>query len=261
MDTLRRYILGDFEPGELRGYLFFEALLFWGLIAHCWIIYPAENHYSIMTHTFSFLGSFESKHNPGGWWLFSIAMVFWGSATAPVVLYLYRRFATISKWGARAGAFLMLMGCTGIVLVALFPDVPGNVIGDWRSTDIHEKASILIAAGFLLGISWYGVLLLKDRFFPGPGGGGSCFNHGRLLWPYLFWGIVVGVATYFQIRWEFVYAEMKAAAAASGAHIGSHWSEALNTCYSFPLWENVVIYTLFIFLVWLPLAVPDEINS
>ena len=43
-------------------------------------------------------------------------------------------------------------------------------------------------------------------------------------------------------------------AAAAGASIGSSWSEAMNTRYSFPLWENILIYTLFLFLVWMVTA-------
>lgn len=259
MSALKRYIKGDFQPAELRGYLIFEALVFWGLIFVCWVIYPKENKYSIMTHTFSFLGSFNGNHNPSGWWLFTAAMVFWGSATVPLALYLYRRFAAISRWGARLGLSLMLAGCAGVALVGIFPDAHGEVIGDVRWTDIHEKVAVLIAAGFGLSIPWYGLLLLKDRFSRMPFGGGSRFDHRKLAWPYLFWFSIVGVVAYFQIKWEFVYAEMRAVAQASGERIGSHWSEALNTRYSFPLWENVAIYALFVFLVWLSLSVPNEI--
>ena len=259
MGALRRCVNGDFQPSELRAYLAFEALFFWGLILVCWIIYPKENKYSIMTHTFSFLGCFESKHNPNGWWLFSVAMVFWGSATAPVVVYLYRRFATVSTWGARAGALLLLAGCAGVVLVGLFPDAHGRVIGDFEWTDIHEKAAILIAGGYILGIACHGLLLLADRLSRGPFGRSSSFNHRKLAWPYLFWATMLAVAVYFQVKWEFVYGAMKETAAASGERIGSHWGEALNTRYSFPLWENLVIYTLFIFLVWFALATPHEI--
>jgi len=259
MDTLKRCITGEFERRELRGYVAFEAALFWGLIFVCWLIYPKEHHYSIMTHTFSFLGSFASKHNPQGWWLFSIAMLFWALATVPLVFYLYRRFATSSLWGARAGAFLLLLGGVGIAIVALFPDARGEVIGHWEWTEIHEKGAILVAIGFVFGITWHGLLLVKDRVTYGAFGRNSAFNHKRLAWPYLFWFAIFGVGMYFQIKWEFVYAEMKAAAQASGERIGSHWSAALNTRYSFPLWENLVIYALFAFLIWFALAVPEKV--
>jgi hypothetical membrane protein len=250
MEAVVRFLRGDFQQHEIRRYLAFEAVTFWSLILIAWLLYPAAHKYSIMTHTFSFLGSFNEEHDPQWWWVFTVAMVFWGVATVPVVFYLYRRFALIAPWGAPVGAGLFLLACLGATLVGLFPDARATVFGNVRWTEIHEKATLLIVIGYGLGIPFHGLLLLKDWIAralhrePGP------FDHGKLAVPFLCWGAIVGVAVYFQVKWEFVYAQMKAAAQASGGHIGSHWSEALNTRYSFPLWENIVIYTIFAFLIW-----------
>jgi hypothetical protein len=175
-------------------------VVFWGLIFVSWLTYPKEHHYSILTHTFSFLGSFESKHNPGAWWIFSIAMLFWGSAAIPLVLYFRRRLAVISRWGAWAGAFSMLAGCVGIMTVAMFPDAHGKVIGDFEWTHIHEKAALLVAVGFTLGILWHGALLVTDRMFRGRSAAASRFAHRKFMWPYLVWTSVVSVGLYFQIK-------------------------------------------------------------
>lgn len=252
--TMLRYISGGFTPRELKRYLLGISLWFWGLILISWLNYPAEHHYSIMTHTFSFLGSFAEKHNPETWWIFSIAMGSWAFGMVPLALYLRRRFARVSRFGAAVGAFFFFAGAAGILGVASFPDAPGEVIGDWEWTDIHEKVAILIAIGFFLGILWHGALLLKDRFLPARRREASGLVHRAFLWPYLFWGTITGAAAYNQITWARLYAEKKAAAAASGAHIGSSWSEAMNTIYSFPLWENLVIYTLFAFMMWFSVA-------
>ncbi len=257
METLKQWAVGDFRPAGLRRYLGIEAAIFWGLIFLCWTLYPVENKYSIMTHTFSFLGSFETKHNPQFWWLFSAAMMFWGVASVPLVLHLRRRFSAISNGGAAVGAVLMLAGCVGISLIGVFPDAHGRVIGNAEWTDIHEKAAIAVAVGFILGIAWYGLLLLKDRL----AGGQSGFDHRKTIWPYAFWLAVLVVVGYFLVTWEFVYADMKAAAEAAGEPIGSAWSEALNTRYSFPLWENIWIYSNYVFLAWLSLAVPEEVAA
>ncbi|HPO13455.1 MAG TPA: hypothetical protein PLI09_08425 [Candidatus Hydrogenedentes bacterium] len=255
MNTIQRLAAGKFQKLEIQRYLIVESLIFWGLILICWIIYPKENQYSILTHTFSFLGSFEKYHNPEGWWLFTVAMVFWGAATIPVVFFLCRCFAVISRWAAGIGAMLFLAGCLGIALVGLFPDAHGNVIGEWEWTDIHEKASIAVAAGFTLGILWHGLMLMVDRYVLGTRLGKAGINYKKLLWPYVFWGIVVSVAVHFQIQSALYYAHLKAAAQAAGEPIGSQWAETIGTRYSFPLWENIVIYTLFIFIVWFALAV------
>jgi len=257
-ETLKRIVTGRFDRNEVKRYLAFQTLAFWGAIFVAWLSYPTVNQYSIMTHTFSFLGSFEKKHNPEHWWIFSLAMVFWGMSSIPVVLYLYRRFAMLSTWGARVGCALMLLGSISIVFVGLFPEAHGEVIGEWEWTDIHMKAAPLVAVGYIFAIPLYGILLLRDRFSGYSARTGRPFNHRKLLYPYLFWGCIMSAAIYYQVKWEFVYADMKAAAQAAGQDIGSHWSAALNTRYSFPLWENVVIYTLFAFTVWLTLAVPGE---
>jgi hypothetical protein len=243
-----RLLTGQLQPTEIRRYVALKAVVFWGLIFLAWMTYPAENKYSIQTHTFSFLGSFEAYHNPQYWWLFTLAMVFWGSATIPMVIYIHRRFSTVSRWGARVGAFFFLAGCVGIVFVGLFPDAHGEVIAGWEWTDIHEKAAVLVAIGFILGIPWHGFLLLREalRKRDTP----ARIGHRGILWPYAFWTVIFCIAAYFQISWAVVYERMKVEAQAAGTPFGSSWSEGMKTWYSFPLWENVVIYSLFIFLVW-----------
>jgi hypothetical membrane protein len=252
MDNITRQLKGDFKPHELRRYLVFEILFFWGLIFACWRIFPEENAFSIMTHTFSFLGSFDSHRNPGGWWLFTIAMTSWGLATVPVALYLQRCFSPISARGARAGARLLLTGALGIVLVGIFPDARGVAVGNWHWGDFHKIAALFLVVGFLFGIPLFGVLLLKDRFSSEP----KQHNHTRLLGPYFFFASITGIALTFLITWIFVYADMQAAAKVSGTAIGSSWTEAMGTRYSFPLWDNVFLYTLFISLIWIPLVAP-----
>jgi hypothetical membrane protein len=258
MNVLARCITGGFRPVELKGYLAFVSTYFWGLILLAWLSFPAEHKFSIMTHTFSFLGSFEEKHNPEWWWIFSIAMVSWGLLTMPLVLYFHRRMAAISRWGARAGSFLLFLGCAGISLVGIFPDANPHLFGSIRWTDIHMKAALFVAVGFIFGIACYGVLLLVDRFYLPPSKYALRFDHRKLMWPYLLWLAVFSVSAYFLGRWEFVYPRWKAAATAAGVDIGSAWGAALGTRYSFPLWEQMLIYTLFIFLVWFSLALPSE---
>lgn len=258
MNNVTRYITGGFQRNELKWYLTFYTTYFWGLIFLAWLSFPAEHHFSILTHTFSFLGSFEDKHNPQWWWIFSIAMVSWGLLTVPVVFYSHARFTAISPVGAGIGMFFLFVGCAGISLVGIFPDAHFELIGHMRWTDIHAKASLMVIVGFIFGIITYGILLLKDRCFTAGNPHGMHFDHDRLQWPYLVWSIVLAVSVYFLVRWEFVYPQWKAAAAKAGVEIGSHWGAALGTRYSFPLWEQIMIYTLFLFLVWFSLLLPGE---
>ena len=245
MTVLLECIRGQFSTRRLYYYVAALCLTFWGLIFLAWLGYPEEHKYSIMTHTFSFLGSYNEEHSPTWWWLFSLAMLFWSLAGMPLILYIQRHFSFVSKWGARVGAGLMLLGCLNFGLVGIFPDVRTPLGPSLRVTDIHEKVAVFAAAGFIFGILLHGALLLKDRFFSRD----SQFDHRPFVPLYGFWLSILAVASYFLIKWEYVYADMKAAAQAAGTSIGSSWSEAMNTIYSFPLWENILIYTLFIFLV------------
>jgi len=255
---LRQVVSGNFHPQMLRGYLLLKSTVFWGVIGLCWLAYPEENRYSILSHTFSFLGSSDTKHNPQWWWLFSVAMLFWAVAMFPLIAYIRHRFAMISPRGAKVGAFFFGLGSVGIALVAIFPDVSGTIFGSVRWTKVHTNAAILVAIGFGLGIFWHAGLLLRDRFFRDPH---PAFQHGRMLWPYLFWLSIVGVGVYYQVAWAFMYARLKAEAAAAGTKIGSSWSESLHTRYGFPLWENLVIYALFVFLVWFTLLLPAHARA
>ncbi len=259
MDFVKRIVSGDFSASEIKRYVLAEAGIFWGLILTAWLSYPAEHHYSIMSHTFSFLGTWDPQHNPQHWYFFSMAMAFWSMASVPLVFYHHRRFSLISRWGAHFGAFLLLLGCIGTLGVACFPDARGQVIGKLEWTHIHEKAAVLVAIGYTLGLLWYGRMLLWDRAACALRGRPRHFDHGRLAWPYLFWLAVTATAVSNQVIWGIRYEGMKKAAAAAGTHIGSSWGESLNTIWAFPLWENIVIYALFIFLAWFTLAVPNEI--
>jgi hypothetical membrane protein len=245
MERIVSFASGAFDRRSLKIYLCFMSTVFWGLIFLAWLGYPAENKYSIMTHTFSFLGSYDLRHSPVWWWIFSLALLFWGLSTFPLVLYIYRHFRKLSLAGARAGAFFLCLGAFFIILVGIFPDVKTPLTETIKVTDIHEKVAIIAALGFVLGNFTHGALLLKDRFSKGP----QLFRHRYFLPLYSIWLIILFTAVYFQVKWTFVYAQLKEAARASGEPFGSSWSEAMNTIYSFPLWENVLIYTLFIFLV------------
>ena len=258
METIRRLGTGDLRGRELHWFLAVKTLVFWGLIASAWVMYPRENGYSILSHTFSFLGSFEEKHSPQWWWLFSVAMVFWGAALLPLSAFHYRRFRAVSRWGAGAAALFSGLAALGLMLVGCFPDARGVVLAGYEWTEIHEIAAVLVAVGFGLAIPCYAVLLLLDRFGRKAFRGNSSWRYRRLLGPYLLWGCAVGLAVYYQVSWGLTYGRMKAEAAATGQTIGSSWAESLNTRYAFPLWENIVIYALFAFLVWFTIALVAE---
>jgi hypothetical protein len=104
MELLKRFLSGDLERTEIRRYLIFMTGVFWGLIFLAWLGYPAEHKYSITTHTFSFLGSYNEEHSPQWWWLFSIAMLFWsvrGHGAGAILPPAFQRNLTLGRLGGR----------------------------------------------------------------------------------------------------------------------------------------------------------------
>ena len=257
MDALKRIITGNFSMGELRCYVAVKAVLFWGLILLSWALFPSQNQFSIMTHSFSYLGSFEPFHNPKWWWVFTIAMVLWGVALVPLVLYIHRRFSHVSRWGAALAALLLLAGCLGLILVGAIPSVHMRFAGRQSWAGIHRDAGLLVVIAFCAGIFAHELLLFRDGFTRKRLG-----KHGywRFFWPYLVWWTLAITAADFLLRWMFVYEDMKRAAATAGRQLLGSWSEALHTPYSTPMWETIMICTLYVFLAWFVLVVPHELS-
>lgn len=253
-----RWIQGHLAAHEVRPYLITKSTLFWGLILACFVVYPAENRFSIMTHTFSFLGRWEDYHNPNGWWLFSVAMFLWGLLQIPLVLYAHRRLRPAAPWATPVATGLLLLGSVSISLVGIFPDVRGTVIGAIEFRDLHTWAAILVFVGYYLGTVGYGLIIARDRIRHGRGASPAGLAHGAFALPYALWLSIVTAAGINQGTWAFKYARMRAEAEATGTAIRSSWGESINTIYSFPLWENIVIYALFAFWVWFMLALPRQ---
>lgn len=258
MNPLFAIIRGHFTPRSLRVYLACLTLYFGLAIFVCWLMFPVENAFSILTHTFSYLGSFNEDRNPVGWWLFCVAMTGWGLACFPLVLYSFRRLAPIAYQGARIAALLLFVGCTGIVIVGLFPDARDPLAGWVRWTTVHYAGAAVLVLGFVFGVPCQAVLVFRAARDPRlDGATRRAFRRAR--WPQLFFITEAGVALFFLIRWLFVYETLRAEAQAAGLEIGSSWREAMNTPYSFPLWDNLFVYTLFIYFIWTALALPAAI--
>jgi hypothetical protein len=177
----------------------------------------------------------------------------------PVVFYNFRRLAIISGWASGIGAFFMMLGGIGISLVGFFPDAYGTTFGNYEIREIHKYVAIIGASGYMLSAIWFGIMLSADALKNAFSGEYGDFDYKWLIPPFIIWGGVFGTGLYFQFRWESVYANLRAAAIAAGQPEPGHFGAALNTRYAFPLWENLLIYSLFIFIVWFALALPQEV--
>lgn len=262
METLKRYISGRHTPVEIRWHLALSAVGYWDLVFCAWLVYPAEHHYSVTTNMLSDLGSFEDRYNPEWYWVFTIAMVYCGITLMPVMFYIRRRFAAVSGWGARVGAFFFLVGCAGIVLTGLFPFAHSPLIGNWQWGQLHIAAAALIMVGFIFGIIWHGLFLLKDKFtkktFASQGKGLQPLGQRSrseekspyltLMGPFLVCVPVIAAIGY-AIRWQAALAAREPVAALT---------VALNGLERFPFLEHLAIWALTMFVIWFTIVLPYE---
>lgn len=258
MPPLQSILQGQFSTPSLRLYLALETFFFYGCIFLCWRQFPVEHDFSILTHTFSYLGSFNEDRNPEGWWLFCVAMTAWGLASIPVVRYIYHRLAPIAPQGGRVAALLLMQGCVGIIIVGLFPDARDTLVGWIRWTTVHYVGAATLVLGFIIGIPLTAHIIRRAAHLQTlDESTRSAFRRAR--WPQALFLTTSTIALYFLTRWLFVYEDLKAYAQANGLEIGSSWREAMNSPYSFPLWDNVFVHTLFLYFVWTALTLPNHI--
>ncbi len=245
MGDLKRYLSGGHNAAEIRWHLALLIAGYWGLVLCAWLGYPAENHFSVMTRMLSALGSFEDRHNPHWYWVFSVAMVYCGVCMVPVMLYVRRRLSAVSAWGASVGAFFFLAGCGAIVLTGLFPYAHRDFLG-WQLAHLHMNAAALITACFTLGVLWHGVLLLQDRFSRNTYGRQGGHSYLRFIGPFVICAPVM-FAVGQRIRWQAV--------------LDGDMSAALGGMAHFPFLEYIAIWTLSVFVVWFTVVLPHPGES
>ncbi len=216
-----------------------------------WLFYPPENRFSILTHTFSFLGSFESRHNPRGFVFFSVGLLWLSLLFVPPILYRHQRLAAIWRGPARAATVCFLIGCAGLVGVALVPDARQDFLQDLSYGQVHNKAALLAYLGFLAAMTLDALVYARDRWFPRPGPGPR-LRH-RIAGPcFVSLAAVVGSALYFLSAWETRYPALHAL----NPQI-KHWPGV--GLYSFPLWEWIVLVSFLAALYVLLLSLPREV--
>jgi hypothetical protein len=254
METLKRCVTGWHTPREIRCHLALLGFGYWGLVAGAWLGYPAKNGFSLHREMLSALGSFEERCNPEWFWVFSIAMIYCGVFMMPVTFYIWRRFKAISARGAWLGAFFFVMGCIGMAWVGLFPYAKAELAGGWEWQHLHMLGAALLLLGFVPGVVWHGVLLLKDACTEKTFASREKAAYRKLAGPFLVCAPVIGLVAY-QIRWSSVLAALQAAADASGEQMADNLMKAFPPV---PILEHVAIWALTIFVIWFTVMLPSQ---
>lgn len=260
MEALKRWIKGEHTPVEIRLHLALLAVGYWALIYCAFRAYTSLHPYSVMTHTLSELGSFDDRHNPEFYWIFTLAMVYCGAAMIPIVLYIRRKVAMASETGAWVGSLFFIVGCVAIILTGLFPDARGKVFGAWEYRHVHMKTAVTIAIGFGVGILWHWVLLLRDMVIHGTFNTEGKLPYLKLMGPFSV-TLPVFAAIGLRLEWRYLYAAFYAALHASREEMRTYWGYVEKGFHSFPVLEHLSIWGLTIFIIWFAAVLPYELEQ
>ncbi|CAL6032324.1 DUF998_domain-containing protein [Hexamita inflata] len=260
-NNITMYICGYLTPQQQIVHSVVGFVLIWCIYGASYYTFNLSNYpqqYSIMTSTFSFLGSWDSERNPKGWYWFTIGMVLSFFVEIPLLMYVYQRLKHVDLKLAKVSLVFWFMGVCAQFLVGCFPDANSIIFGKTKFSDIHNIVAIATFLSLLVSAPINGALVAYDR----PG---SCKKIGKKnMLNHRHTDICIGlvitsicISVIFSILWQVVYPIMYA----KDPSIGSNWSAAMNTIWSFPLWENVVIFTLYLYLIWFPFTLPRRTDG
>jgi hypothetical protein len=193
-----------------------------------WWRYPAENHYSILRCTISFLGSPDANRNPHGWRFYQAGM------TALILLLFSLAAERHVRLGGQMGKAALWSSAAisvSLTLILLATWIPDSQERHWfgiRAGDVHTPLAILaipfMGCGLVLdglALWWSGVRV-------------------RALWPFHLYGLIVLVGTAKLIAWERMCRRDPTL---------SEWpGEGLH---STPLWEWIAFTYLIGIMVWM----------
>ncbi len=219
--------------GDGRGLRLALAVVAVAGVGVAWGLYPAENRYSILTSTISYLGSPDPDRNPHGWRIYQVGM------TALILLtgsWLCRRHVGFVGRGSVLGRIgsAPLMLAMGMLLVSVWiPDSRTQEFLGEKATRVHTRLAIL-------SIPVLGVGLTLDTVGPfvmGP----------RLvrLWPAFLFAARVAFGFWKLAEWESMCRADRSL---------RHWPG--DGLHSTPLWEWITFLYLLGHLRWMSKAPP-----
>ncbi|CAL6011186.1 Conserved_hypothetical protein [Hexamita inflata] len=155
------YIKGDFS----RKYLFLHVTAGTILIIACFVISGTlSTKFNIMTNSFSSLGSWDSWHNPRGWFVFSIGLVFSIFVVLPLIPFQHCRIKYVNRALSNLVSVSLYLGCLCFLMVAFFPVVSSSISGGKVTfQNVHVVSALSGGVLFIFGYCMLFVLVIVDR--------------------------------------------------------------------------------------------------
>jgi hypothetical protein len=229
-------IFGKFTENLLNYYIIIQLGIFVILMISAWLVYPKRNHYSIFRCTMSYLGSPEENHNPRGWYLFSIALIWKMITDIPLMLYMYRHLSKFSIFAAYFSVLFYGITILSGIIVGLFPDkenehqTGGNFFKDLRIGMVHNVAAVLSFGATIIANIAIGIFYIVHPY-----------TRPFTQWipALILFVTTVSGAIFSQVRWQFKLKQNKKLKPWPG-----------NGWYSLPLWEWLVFFVAEGYIYW-----------
>ncbi|CAL6002212.1 Conserved_hypothetical protein [Hexamita inflata] len=244
-----RYISGFLTPNQLIAHSIIGYICIWSIFGASYGTFNQVNHYSIMSSTFSYLGSNDKDCNPNGWYWFSIGMFASFFVEIPLIMYIYQRLKLVNYRLAKVSNGFWLVGVCAQFFIGVFPSSKDKIFGNTEFRQFHNPIAVICFVCVLVGAPCSAALVAYDK----PK---SCTNYGkRNLLNHRLTDICIALimisiclVVIFCVLWQIVYPIQYK----KDPSIGSNWSAGMNTIWSFALWENVCIITLYVYILWFP---------
>lgn len=209
-----------------------------------WWLYPAENHYSPLTCTISYLGSPDPERNPAGWRIYQIGMTALILLMASLLRDRHDRFKGPRSLPGRLGTFPFGLALALLLTSVWIPDSRTLLFLGRKATQVHTQLAILAIPIMGLGL----LLDTMGRFFQG--------SRLLALWPAWLFAALFGIGLWKLSEWEHLCRldpRLK------------HWPG--DGLHSTPLWEWILFVYLTGHFFWMarrragPLQYQDRVSG
>ncbi|CAL6002292.1 Conserved_hypothetical protein [Hexamita inflata] len=150
---LNQYIINYIKGYFSRKYLFLHVTAGTILIIACFVISGTlSTKFNIMTNSFSSLGSWDSWHNPRGWFVFSIGLVVSIFVVLPLIPFQHCRIKYVNRALSNLVSVSLYLGCLSFLMVAFFPVVSSSISGGKVTfSNVHVVSAL---SGFCIVRIW-----------------------------------------------------------------------------------------------------------
>lgn len=191
-------------------------------------LYPAENEFSIMRCTVSFLGSPDPDRNPPGWRWHQLGMSSLILALSQMIWWRHRNFLPFTGPVIRKASALYAAGFALIFLAVWIVDSDNILWAGIREGVIHTQVAIIGILTLLVAVSVDGVTLTRAGL------------PKRSQWPFKVYACMWVVTIFCLASWQWQCWRDPGL---------KHWPG--EGIYSTPMWEWLLLAYLIGFVIWI----------